>query len=593
MSVPQKQLPIVQQSLIASTKFATSFQNFISQQNQLAAQNVNAYQNLAPAVGTMTTPGEVLASASFYPADPGAKYTAGRGSFAPASYIVLNRAGTAAASIASTALLPAVQNFISTPQVPICPHIMIGYTGTVIQLVDLSNTAHYLQLGPQNAPNPMVLTPAGLIEGVIELTIANEGADASYSAFAGNDNGHGIAVGCIQFNQQVGGLYALCVAMNKAAPKTFKSIFGTLVPTLLNQKTLTNLKATNLSHTGALWAAAGRVPVFQQVQRALAATNYFTGPTGIFNAASKFHLTSQRAFAILYDTNVQWGLGKVGTKTGVNNFGDTAQQYVTQVQNIPVTSDAYELAFLTKFAELADHKVYQRRTNLLYSIALSDGPLYTTFPPGQTDTQVQDQSCVYIVLEGRYGDPTTPAMIQSLAQVILQCQAGLAIPATNSRVIPWTTWDHPGVSADPTMGDFPFDVLFSQIQSPSNVAPAPLAVFQPPSSPLTFPTNSTVAQLTASLAAAATKGFKSAALHAYDVVKAQARSLYLTSPGRANSYIAAITQSQNASSTNGADSANAIAAANALAIQNLPLQADTTGLLFDFTTGKWNDGDAT
>jgi hypothetical protein len=575
----------VSQSLTASASFAQSFQNFIAQQGQLSASNISAYQNLSPAVGSQITVGEVLTSAQFFPAAPGAKYDAGRGSYQP-TYFILNRAGTANASISQAALLPVIQSFLDTPQNPIIPHIAIGYNGSIIQMVDLANTAHYLQLGPQSPPNPMDLTPDGLIDGIIELTVSFEGGDNLYSAFNPNDNNNGIAFGIIQFNQIKGSLYNLCVAMNQSSSVEFNSIFGSLAPTLLNKSVITS-RATNLSGYRLQFSAAGQYAPFQKVQRTLARQLYFDTAVPFAKTCS---LTSQRAFAMLYDTNVQGGPKKL------SKFLHQTRAYIAS-QNIAVGSSNYQISFLTQFANLADtlSGSNNRRHKLLTTTALSDGPLYETFPPSQSNVSVLDASCVHIVLEGRYGDPVTAAMNAALAQVINQCgsaEGGLNIPQTPTRVLPWTTWDHPKVPADPTLGGFPFADLFSQIQNPANSPAAFNSVFLPPQDVLAQPTNQAVNNILGAVANASTKGYKAVVLHAYDLAKAQSRSNFLCTADRGDFSSAAVTQTQNATATNNADGSNTITNSTATADSQIPAQTNVVGLLFDFIKGIWNDGKA-
>lgn len=584
MALPQKVPAVVKQALAIDASFASSFQTFVSQQAQLAGANIAAYQNTAPAVGSMVTTGEVLASASFFPAPPGAKYDAGRLGYNP-TYFLLNRAGSPGASIQSTSFLPIIQNFLGTPQNPICPHIVIGYGGDVVQLVDLANTAHYLQLGPQSPPNPLNLTPEGLIDGIIEFTAASEGGSKGYSTFNPNDNGHGAAFGYIQFNQTLGTLYNLMVLMNQYSSSDFNTIFGTLAPTLLNKSLLTNQSVTHLSPYSAQFVAAGQIPVFQLAQRVLARQLYFDPLPPVANS---YALTSQRAFAMLYDAHVQGGI------TNVKNFLHTAASAVT-ASNISASDPSYQISVLTRFAKLADTNLRpsnNRRTKILTTSALSDGPLYSTLSPAQSNTSVLDASCVSIVLEGRYGDDTTAAMITSLASVINQCSVGLGIPPSPSRVVPWTSWDHPGVPTDATMGGFPFDTLFSQIQNPalSNLGIA--TVFSPPQTVLNQPTQVVLQALLNSISGAVTKGYKATVLHAYDNAKAQERANFLSSATRADFTTAAVTQTQNSVAQSNSDASNVVTNANSTATTTLPVQANTVGLLFDFTTGLWTDNKA-
>jgi hypothetical protein len=584
MAIPQQAPAVIKQALAIDASFASSFQTFVSQQAQLSAANIAAYQNTAPAVGSMVTTGEVLASASFFPAPPGAKYDAGRTGYDP-TYFLLNRAGSAGASIASTSFLPLVQNFLDTPQNPICPHIVIGYGGDIVQLVDLANTAHYLQLGPQSPPNPLNLTPEGLIDAIIEFTAANEGGSQGYSTFTANDNGTGAAFGFIQFNQTVGTMYNLMVLMNQYSSADFNSIFGTFAPTLLNKSLLTNKSVTHLAPFQAQFAAAGQIPVFQQAQRVLARQLYFDP---LVQVANSYALTSQRAFAMLFDTNVQGGINKV------KKFLHTASSSVAAT-NISASDPSYQISLLTQFAKIADTSLTpsnNRRTKILTTSALSDGPLYSTLPPAQSSTNVLDASCVSIVLEGRYGDATTAAMLTSLAAVINQCSVGLGIPASPSRVVPWTTYDHPGVPADVTMGGFPFDTLFSQIQNPALSNLGVSTVFSPPQTVLNQPTQVVLQALLNSISGATTKGYKATVLHAYDNAKAQERANFLSSATRADFTAAAVTQTQNSVAQANSDASNVVTNANSTATTTLPVQANTVGLLFNFQTGTWSDGKA-
>lgn len=588
MATPQKPESIIKQSLLASSSYVTTFQNALQAQSQFTQQTINGCNNAAPNPGSVTKYGKVLSGITYVPLSLGNKFKVGRNNI-HINYIVLARIGQAADSIGSASFLQGLNDYINLPQVPpIAPHIVIGYQGNAIQIVDMDNTANFLELPPQPPPSAINASPNGLIDALITLTAGLESGGATFSQFRANDNNHGASYGFIQFNQEKGDLCKLMQNMNQADTVQFNAIFGSIASTLQSPAVMQGRNSQgvlqiDLTPYKAQFVAAGQLSAFQAVQVSLARQDYFDTIKG---PAATYNLKSQRAFAMLFDTNVQGGIGNV------KKFLKQASVLTAQAKIGPKDSD-YEKTFLAKFAVLADtlKDAVGRRTKLLNYAGLSDGPLYFTLPSNTSTQQVQDESCIFIALEGRYGDPVTSAMLTTLAKTINACSTGCSIGA-GTNIIPWTAYAHGSTPIDPTMGNFPFPSLFSQLLNPVNAAPVLVGVFVPPQPVLSASTNTAIASMLTSISQATTTGQKLFALQAYDQTKGLARALLLANADRGGVYSTQTNSLNNSTAVLAAQGSTAVTNSNSS--YNVPntanYQANTIGLVYDFSTGLWSDG---
>ncbi len=180
-----------------------------------------------------------------------------------------------------------------------------------------------------------------------------------YGAVARDDAGTGLAYGIVQFNQTMGSLADLFKAMRQASPAQFDSIFGSYAANMTNTAWV---KSTVLSTDDfvARLKAAGVVPAFQAAQRDTAKRLYFDP---IVSAVATAGLTSERAYAMAFDTAIQRGVGNA------KKFLAAARTSASQT----------EAEVLQKFASLADDTTrvgtVTRRMKMLTDAVLSDGPL--------------------------------------------------------------------------------------------------------------------------------------------------------------------------------------------------------------------------
>jgi hypothetical protein len=135
--------------------------------------------------------------------------------------------------------------------------------------------------------------------------VARTESNGQYDRWNPNDNGAGVSLGLIQFNQRRGSLPDLLQAMYRADSKKFAELAAPfsmlfLSPTWVRKADL-NDKAFKTPILNLL-----RHEPFHAVQRALARKQYLE-PS--WKAARAKGLYSERAAAICFDTSVQHGLG--------------------------------------------------------------------------------------------------------------------------------------------------------------------------------------------------------------------------------------------------------------------------------------------
>ena len=197
------------------------------------------------------------------------------------------------------------------------------------------------------------------IDQIIDMTARTE-SGGSYTAWNENDNGHGVSVGLIQFNQKRGLLPGLLQAMARVDGLSFHQRAPRYGLRLLNMSWVSEADLNEPTVKAEILALLGYGP-FQQVQRDLARTEYFTPA---WKAAQEHGLTSERWAALLFDTAVQHGPG------GMRHLLALAQGHIPE---------GYTLA--QHFAHLADGAdLNGRRNRILRDPALSDAPFDPSAP---------------------------------------------------------------------------------------------------------------------------------------------------------------------------------------------------------------------
>lgn len=195
-----------------------------------------------------------------------------------------------------------------------------------------------------------------LADRVIDYTARKE-SYGRYENVVPDDNGKGMAYGLLSFNQRVGELPALFVAMQRESPEKFARYLGTDGANFLNENWVRH--ADLLPYTTALKVMAGE-PEFQRAQRMVAKEKFYDRAE---KRARRYGLTSERAITAIFDAGVQRGFGNV----------DKALSLAAR-PGVPV-KDA-----LAQFAVLIDENPLSqgRRTDILRDRSLADN--------GQSDT---------------------------------------------------------------------------------------------------------------------------------------------------------------------------------------------------------------
>lgn len=147
------------------------------------------------------------------------------------------------------------------------------------------------------------------LKRIVDRTSRHEG---TYDSLNLNSDQAGLSFGRLQWSQRTGALGKLLQEFHVAHPARFEAIFGKSWRTLLEQTGRGSLDPIDGS---VLWMepwvsrfkAAGREPLFQQVQDRLAAGGEYM--TGAIRAAKTLGLTTERVLSITYDTSVQQGPG--------------------------------------------------------------------------------------------------------------------------------------------------------------------------------------------------------------------------------------------------------------------------------------------
>jgi hypothetical protein len=551
-------------------------------------RNAAVYANKEPALGPVETYGKIFAEASFVPADP-SRYVAGRNGRSP-SFVVLCRVSESTDKPENANILSAISEYTSAiPNRTAAPHILIGYTGEVVQFLDLDDTSRFLG---NSAPPPAALSADTLtnmkVDSVIEFTVAHEAGAAGYAALNRNDNGRGISWGFIQFNQ-ASSLAKLFALMNEKDPASFSSIFGDIATDLLNPAWVQDLRHNLAGLEGRLNAAA-QVPAFQQAQRQLARQDYWEAAA---RAAATLGLTSQRAYAMLFDTAVQRGAGYLEVflvKDALQVQG--VDNRLTRIAN---TADTMWYDPKTKTG-VKDATPYTRRRNLRVDTRLSDAPLMqASLSTDVASTElVSDDTSVVVMLEGRTGDPVTTRQRDAAARILKSLsEVAAVIPLTTSRMFGLDMTRASRATANSNPGQ-----TFSYLDLLSAAADAPKAgagVFKAPAPPTGQAVQDAMTALSTSLQAArADSGLSAlAVLSAYSDAAGLRRANSLASFDKRSQWAAAQQEGavRKATEQQAASDASTAAAAAAQPIPTMD-RAQLVGVIFDFSTGYWTDNKA-
>lgn len=205
----------------------------------------------------------------------------------------------------------------------------------------------------------------------------------------GDDPGHvGLSFGFVQFTQDGGNLGALLGSMLRAEPARFREIFGPQSDDLVRVTTLKGpqkrvpdagsktgvaRRSPRVAPVGGadLWqppwierfTAAGKEPLFQNVQRREAERLYF-GPM-LRRAALPFDVRSEKGLCVLLDRTVQ--LGPAGCAKLLERAWPTATRALDEPRRFAILSEAVQKSFWA-------HRVRKllERNDLSYDVQFDD-----------------------------------------------------------------------------------------------------------------------------------------------------------------------------------------------------------------------------
>ena len=146
------------------------------------------------------------------------------------------------------------------------------------------------------------------IPTLLRKTSQHEG---QYWSVQKNLDGNGVSYGILQWTQKSGSLGRLLKAMAEADPTAFATAFGPSWRTVLDVTRRASMEAVD---GVALWAepwasrfaAAGRVPLFQQVQAQVAAESEYMA--GAVQIARLLGVSTERAMVLYYNRTVHQGV---------------------------------------------------------------------------------------------------------------------------------------------------------------------------------------------------------------------------------------------------------------------------------------------
>jgi hypothetical protein len=188
------------------------------------------------------------------------------------------------------------------------------------------------------------------MDRVMDYTARKE-SYGKYDSVVLNDNQQGMSYGFLSFNQRVGELPAVFVAMQKESPEKFSRYLGSEWPNFLHESWV---RQTDLRTYVTALKAMAQEPEFQRAQRLVAKEKFFDRAE---KRARKYGLMTERGLTAIFDAGVQRGFGNV----------DKALE-------LAVRPGVSARDALTQFAVLIDQNplAQGRRTNILRDRALRD-----------------------------------------------------------------------------------------------------------------------------------------------------------------------------------------------------------------------------
>lgn len=561
-----------------STSSFSAYDALIAARTKALEEEIASYANTGTVPGPIATPGRILYDATYLPAHASA-VNPDRGGKLP-NFIVLGRCGAADAPPAAANITNIIQSALgSSAGGVVVPHVLVGYTGEIVQFADLEAKTNFLEgrtYSPPGAIGTQTLLDAA-IDSIIELTAANESGAKGYAAFAVDQVVGGINFGIVQFNQRKGVLYKLLRRMNEKNPQAFATVFGSYANELLtNPSWVAN---TDLSPLASMFAASAEVPEFRAAQRELARQDYW-GPA--VEVCTRLGVTSQRAYAIAYDGCIQRGPGfmkTVALPAAIRAGGDSLQKLKT----LATWADEYSLDGKLITDATALRNLRQRRTVLLNDPDLSDAPLTAKDVVQATVESVSDATSVSIALEGRVGDVVTRPQRDALAKVIRAVCNAYSIQFTTSRIF---GLDRVAGGKDPGPNFSYIDILGAVAAVPINTTEG---WFRPAEPVTANALRLAVASLQASLLQSRSNIQSIALLQCYNDAKAFARAVAVATATRNTTVRAAAEEAAKRRANQLVNVATVQKDANA--VKPIPgMSRDSLrGLLYDFKTGLWSD----
>ncbi len=522
----------------------------------------------------------VYSKGTFFPASED-RFIVGRGTTKWPQAVVVCRAGPSTSSKEASQVFSLVQRFTSpasTPAGAVTPHFLVGYTGEVVQFADVSDTCRFLR---GEATAPTLLSQGDLedqiIDSVIAFTVTHEAGADGYYAFNPNDRSlsgvsSGIAFGFIQFNQKLGTLSDLLQEMFRQDETKFREIFTTIADKLIDASWV---RKASLSSYESQFRAAGRHAPFQLAQRLLARRIYWPLAT---QAARTLGVQSQRAHAILFDAAVQ------RTPKFVN------------VAKLAAAGATEEIDKLRKIAVALDSvddngnkwvPAYTRRTSLFRESRLSDVPLLQSLPITPGPSKYSDENVVVVMLEGRTDDPITSTQRDAVAAVIRSLSEKLPqkFQIGNGTIVGADMLGLKEFAADTNPGaSFGYGDLFSAVKV------SKVSDFVAQNADVVFLETVLASLGTYLVRARQQSSLQSLALlQAYESATTAVRTAKYNTSREAIADAAVAEVQQKVAAAASAGPIINIQAASGPA-PSKPPEGTTKGILYDFATGLWSDG---
>lgn len=191
-----------------------------------------------------------------------------------------------------------------------------------------------------------------LVDRVLDYVAVSHESHGRYDNVVPNDNGAGLSYGLLSFNQRVGELPAVFVAMQRANPAKFAQYLGEDASKFLNEQWV---RAANLKPYITTLKAMAQEPEFQRAQRQVGKTAFYDRAE---QRARRYGLLTERGLTALVDAGVQRGFGNVDKALAST-----------------VRAGATPKEILTQFAIEIDKNRYAagRRVDIVRDRSLSDG----------------------------------------------------------------------------------------------------------------------------------------------------------------------------------------------------------------------------